>query len=96
MVRGGGFELQKRSVEVLFDQRGTSRHNKGNRKRGVCARRETPGSWATASGRNSEGYCRLENFYATKFIENFYATKSFCKLTTERIDQNIYIIGAGA
>ena len=35
MIRCGGFELQKCSVEVLFDQRGTSRRNKGNREIGV-------------------------------------------------------------
>ena len=28
--------------------------------------------------------------------ENFYATKDFSQLTTERIDLNIYITGAGA
>ena len=53
MIRGGGFELQKRSVEVLFDQRGISRHNKGNREIGVCTRRGTLGSRVTASGKNS-------------------------------------------
>ena len=53
IIRGGGFELQKRSVKVLFDQWGTSRRNKGNREIGVGTRQETLESRATASGRNS-------------------------------------------
>ena len=53
MIRGGGFELQKSPVEVLFDQWGISRRNKGNREIGVGTRRETLRSRATASGKNS-------------------------------------------
>ena len=74
MIRGGGFEMKKRSVKVLLDQRGTSRCNKGNWKISVGTRQETLESRATASGKN---YGRLCLALETKTSENFYATKLF-------------------
>ena len=71
---------------------GLSRRNNGKLELGVGTRRETLRSRATLNGKDSKRLLSARN--ETK--EKFYATKDFLRLTTERIDLNIYILGAGA
>ena len=58
MIRGGGFEMQKRSVKVLLDQRGTSTRNKGNRK---------PSKASVNSGKSYDG--KRQEFWTVVALE---------------------------
>ena len=98
MTQGSGFEMQKRSVKVLLDQRGTSRRNKGNREPSKAAGNRR---WQAAgnSGKSCDGKRQetLDGWRSKRNTsENSTQRKQFCKLTTEHINLNIYIVGAGA
>ena len=75
MIRGGGFEMQKRSVKVLLDQRGTSRRNKGNREPSKAS-----GNWrwhaAVNSGKSCDGKRKVVAL-ETKTNENSSQRKLF-------------------
>ena len=76
---------------MLFNQWGFHVAN-GKLELRVEKRRETLSSRATLK---RQGFRMVTVGSKTK-LENFSATKDFFATTTERIDLNIYIIGAGA
>ena len=75
MTQGSGFEMLKRSVKVLLDQRGTSRRNKGNRETSRAA-----GNWRWASSRKLWKVVRRTVVaLETKHWRELYAKKTFAK-----------------
>ena len=98
MTQSGGFEMQKRSVKGLLDQRGTSRRNKGNGEPSKAAgnwrwqAEGNSGKWCDGKRQDSLDGCGARRKTLAKTLRNV----NFCKLSIKRIDLNIHIVGAGA
>ena len=84
--------MQKRFVKVLFDQRGTSRRNRGTGETLRAAGQSAMGKRQETLESSTMDGCGARNKTLAKTLRN----ENFCKMTTNCIDLNMYIVGAGA
>ena len=92
MIRLGEIELQKEAPWECSLNSGTFAAQMVNWNFAIEKRRET---WSNQATLQRQGFRMVTVGTKTK-LENFSTAKDFFATTTERIDLNIYIIGAGA